>query len=70
MQCEALLVGAVIPHVTPDALCDTVQIPISSPTETTSMQKKYEHLCDLEAQAEAANGQIAEIVDSLWKPQV
>jgi N-6 DNA Methylase len=66
LQLDALLVGAVIPHVTPDALCDAVQIPIPSPTEGAAMQENYQRLCDLEAQAEVANRRIAEIVDSLW----
>lgn len=69
-QRDALLVGAVIPHVTPDALCDSVQIPIPSPTEGALMQEKYQRLCDLEDQAEAANRRIAEIVESLWSPQL
>jgi hypothetical protein len=68
-QRDALLVGAVIPHVTPDALCDSVQIPIPSPTERALMQEKYQRLCDLEAQAEAAKQRIAEIVENLWNPQ-
>jgi type I restriction-modification system DNA methylase subunit len=70
LQLDALLVGAVIPHVTPDALCDAVQIPIPSATESAAMQEKYQRLCDLEAQAELANRRIAEIVDSLWRPQL
>lgn len=69
-QRDALLVGAVIPHVTPDALCDSVQIPIPSPTEFALMQEKYQRLCDLEDQAEAANRRIAEIVETLWRPQL
>jgi hypothetical protein len=69
-QRDALLVGAVIPHVTPDALCDSVQVPIPSPTERALMQEKYQRLCDLEDQAEAAKLRIAEIVDTLWAPQL
>lgn len=69
-QRDALLVGAVIPHVTPDALCDSVQIPIPSPTERALMQEKYQRLCDLEDQAEAANLRIAEIVRELWQPEL
>ena len=69
-QRDALLVGAVIPHVTPDALCDSVQIPIPSPTESAAMREKYHRLCDQEDQAEAAKRRIAEIVDTLWRPQL
>ena len=69
-QCDALLVGAVIPHVTPDALCDDIKIPIPSPTESAAVHEKYQRLCDLEAQAAAANRRIKEIVNSLWEPQL
>lgn len=69
-QRDALLVGAVIPHVTPDALCDSVHIPIPSPTERALMQEKYQRLCDLEDQSEAAKRRIVEIVETLWRPQL
>jgi hypothetical protein len=69
-QCDALVVGSVIPHVTPDALCDSVQIPIPSPTESVALREKYQRLCDLESQAESVNSQITEIVESLWKSQL
>lgn len=69
-QRDALLVGSVIPHVTPDALCDSVQIPIPSPVESARMHEKYQRLCDLEGQAESANMRIAEIVDELWKAEL
>ena len=70
LQRDALLVGAVIPHVTPDALCDAVQIPIPSAKESAVLQEKYQRLCELEAQTELANRRIAEIIDSLWRPQL
>ena len=69
-QRDALLVGSVIPHVTPSALCDSVQIPVPSPAECARMLEKYQRLCDLEAQAEAANLRIAEIVRELWQPEL
>jgi type I restriction-modification system DNA methylase subunit len=69
-QRDALLVGAVIPHITPDVLCDSVQIPIPSPVERARMQEKYQRLCDLEDQVEAAKAKIAAIVDGLWSPQL
>ncbi len=69
-QRDALLVGSVIPHVTPSALCDSVQIPVPSPAERARMMEKYQCLCDLEAQAEAANLRIAEIVRELWQPEL
>jgi hypothetical protein len=69
-QRDALLVGSVIPHVTPSALCDSVQIPVPSPAERARMLEKYQRLCDLEAQAETAQQRIAEIVQELWQPEV
>jgi restriction endonuclease S subunit len=69
-QIDALLVGAVIPHVTPGDLCDSVQIPIPLLSESLLMQEKYRRLCDLETQAEAARRRISEIVDTLWGPQL
>lgn len=69
-QRDALLVGSVIPHVTPSALCDSVQIPVPSPAERARMLEKYQRLCDLEAQAESANLRIAEIVRELWQPEL
>jgi hypothetical protein len=69
-QLEALVVGAVIPHVTPDALCNTLKIPIPSSAEMAAIQEKYQRLCDLEDQSEAAKSRIAEIVNTLWKLQI
>ena len=66
-QLEALVVGAVIPHVTPDALCDNVKIPIPTSAEMAAIQEKYQRLCDLEDQSEAAKCRITEIVKTLWK---
>jgi hypothetical protein len=34
------------------------------------MQEKYQRLCDLEDQAEAAKRRIVEIVETLWRPQL
>jgi len=59
----------VIPHVTPDVLCSTVLIPIPTAQELAQAQEKYPPLCELEAQAESAYQQIAEIVKELWQPQ-
>jgi hypothetical protein len=47
-----------------------VQIPVPSPAERARMLEKYQRLCDLEAQAEAANLRIAEIVRALWQPEL
>ena len=69
-QRDALQVGAVIPHITPDVLCDSVQIPMPSAAELTKAQEKYKQLCDLETQVESANLRIAEIVKGLWKPEL
>ena len=69
-QCEALLVGAVIPHVTPDALRDSVQVPMPSPSELAQAHDRYRRLCDLEAQADTVNAQIAAIVGGLWPLQL
>lgn len=66
-QRDALQVGAVIPHVTPDVLCDSVKIPMPSQVELEQVQEKYKQLCDLESKAESANLMIADIVQSLWK---
>lgn len=65
-QLESLMVGAVIPHVTPGDLCDDVRIPVPSKSEQAEMREKYERLCDLEDQAMAAHRRIGEIVSSLW----
>ena len=69
-QLETLLVGAVIAHVTPSELCDSVRVPIPSPIELAAIREKYERVCDLEAQAEVATSRIAEIVGVLWQPQL
>lgn len=69
-QRDALQVGAVIPHVTPDVLCDSVQIPMPSSVDLAQVQEKYKQLCDLEKQVESANLQIAEIINGLWKPEL
>lgn len=69
-QRDALQVGAVIPHVTPDVLCDSVQIPMPSSVELAQVQEKYKQLCDLETQVESANLRIDEIVKGLWKPEL
>lgn len=68
-QRDALQVGAVIPHVTPDVLCDSVQIPVPSSEELQQVHEKYRKLCELEAEAEVANRHIVSIIKELWKPQ-
>jgi hypothetical protein len=69
-QLEALLVGAVIPHVTPDALCDAILIPIPSINELSNLQMKYQRLCELEEQSMIARHKISVIVNSLWNPEI
>jgi hypothetical protein len=67
MQRSVLLVGAVIPHVTPDDLLDAVRVPIPTAEEAAQLMETYRNLCDLEAQADAANKRITEIVNKLWQ---
>ena len=69
-QCEALLVGAVIPHVTPDALLESVQVPMPSAPERAQAHERYRRLCELEAQTATINAQISAIVDELWSPSL
>lgn len=69
-QCDALLAGAVIPHVTPDSLCDSVKVPIPSLIVASSKLEKYHFLCDLESQAEEVNWKISNVVKTLWTSQI
>lgn len=69
-QRDALLVGSVIPHVTPSALCGSILIPVPSQTERALILEKYKRLCDLEAEVEASNLIINEIVQGLWQPEL
>ena len=70
MQRDVLLVGAVIPHVTPDDLLDSVRVPTPSAEEVAQLTETYRTLCDLEAQADTAYRRITETVNKLWPPVV
>jgi len=66
LQCDALRVGSVISHITPDDLLDSIKIPIPSPDQYARMLERYQRFCEHETRAETENKKIARLLDELW----
>lgn len=64
-QLEAFRVGVAVSHITPTTLLQEVKVPTRILLASTSAEKQFAELCDLESEVERVNQRIEEIRNSL-----